>query len=368
VGHLALFPSTACRKDLVQIDRSPVGVTLGGTLADLHAGVAVPVTFCGAIVLRTGWHELAAAPGVPLNVVRMSALFERQPVEATGVVTSTTSRAETGVHVHVGGTAAAWLISGQAMSANWGARSGGRSLGRTVELDTQAAWRVPAGTARDVGASFSAQVPYRVTLWLSFFAMGAAYLVIVINPKAPQRRVRSSRPVSRRAWLITFEIIAVSFAFGVGGVLQAAVVTAAIVAFRRRWVPPSLLILVGAGLVALSAVTTVPPLGPALRPVDPTWPIRRDTAQFLALQAAILLVAGLVGFARGRFAATSSDHVADRTPTQGQGRAVAPRAERDHRGHDADDVRRTSQPDAPVRSRRDPGSRVRRSRHRKPPP
>jgi arabinofuranan 3-O-arabinosyltransferase len=295
-------PSSACRKDLVQIDGSPVGVTLEGTVADLRAGVAVPVTFCGTVVLRTGWHELAAAPGVPLNVVRMSALGGRQPVEAPAAVANTTSRTETSLDARVSGTAPAWLISGQAMSSHWGARSDGHGLGPTVELDTQAAWRVPAGAARDVAASFSVQGPYRITLWLSFLAMGAAYLVIVVDPKTPACRLRSSAPVHRRAWLIALEVIAVLFAFGVGGVLQAAVVIAAIVAFRRRWVPPSVVVLAGAALVVLTAATVVPPLGPALRPVDPAWPLRRDTAHVLALQAAVLLVVGLVGFARARFA------------------------------------------------------------------
>jgi hypothetical protein len=104
--------------------------------------------------------------------------------------------------------------------------------------------------------------------------------------------------VDRRAWLIAFEVVAVLFGFGVGRVLQAAIVVAAIVAFRRRWVPPSVVVLTAAALVVVAVAAVVPPFGPALQPVDPAWPLRRDTAHFLALQAGVLLVAGLVGFAR----------------------------------------------------------------------
>jgi hypothetical protein len=291
-------PSIPCREDLVQIDGSPVGVTIEGPLAELRAGLAVPVTFCDTAVLASGWHELAAAPGVPLNVVRLSALGGRQPVEATAVGADTVSSTETSLDIRIDGTAPAWLISGQAMSSYWDARSDGDELGAPVELDTQAAWRVPAGTTRSVAASFSAQPPYRITLWLSFLALGAACSIIVVDPQIRARRVSSSRPVDRRAWLIAFEVVAVLFGFGVGRVLQAAIVVAAIVAFRRRWVPPSVVVLTAAALVVVAVAAVVPPFGPALQPVDPAWPLRRDTAHFLALQAGVLLVAGLVGFAR----------------------------------------------------------------------
>jgi hypothetical protein len=229
-------------------------------------------------------------------------------VRATAVGTVTSSRTATSLGVRVAGRSAAWLISGQAMSPDWSIRGDSPTHGPTTELDTQAGWLLGAGVARDVRVSFTAQAPYRVSLWLSFLALGAAAIVMVIDPKLSKRRVFSSRPVNRRAWLIALEVLAVAFAFGIGGALQALVVIGALVLFRRRMLTPTLVALGGAMLAALVAVTVVPPYGPSLTPVDPAWPIRRGSAHFLALQAVVLLVAGMVGFARTYLSPRVSQH------------------------------------------------------------
>jgi hypothetical protein len=300
------------------------------------------LVLCDSIELSAGWHDLSAAPGVPLNTVRLEALGGRPPVLATALATVTDSRSATSLGVRVAGTSAAWLISGQAMSPDWSLRGDSLAHGPTIELDTQAGWRLPAGASRDVRVSFTAQGPYRISLWLSFLALGAAAIVMVIDPQLSARRALPSRPINRQAWLVALEVLAITFAFGIGGALQAFVVIGALVLFRRRVVTPTLVVLGGAALIALAAVTMVPPYGPSLTPVDPAWPIRRGSAHFLALQAVVLLVAGMVGFARTYLPLSVSPRDDDppastRNPVRNDHRTGPPTAPRE-RGSDERDT------------------------------
>jgi hypothetical protein len=104
--------------------------------------------------------------------------------------------------------------------------------------------------------------------------------------------------VNRRAWRLAFDVLAAVFVFAIGGALQVGVLVVVLVVLRKRWLSPTVVTLVAASLVVVGALSILPPIGPALAPIDPTWPLRRQDAQYFVLQAVVLFVGGLVGFAR----------------------------------------------------------------------
>src|SRR5262249_52513088 len=140
------------------------------------------------------------------------------------------------------------LVSGQAMSQQWTADRGSTDLGSATELDTQAGWTVGTGTTA-VTVHYAPQTSYRVAVVLSTLALAAAALVVVLDPGSRRRRRLPRSDVNRRVWLALFDAAVVVFAFGIGGLVQALVAVAALVACRRKWVPPRLI-----GIIALGAM------------------------------------------------------------------------------------------------------------------
>jgi Alpha-(1->3)-arabinofuranosyltransferase/F5/8 type C domain len=308
VARLARGPSApACRTDLVQLDGVPVGVRIEASADELLARKPVRARLCTASPLGAGVHTLVAADGIPVDRVELVTEGGRQPITAASLVSRTTSDGSAGATVRVGGSAPAWVISGQAMAAQWQARTGGHDLGSAVELDAQAAWALPRGRGRVVETSFGGQGVYRVAFWLSVVALILAGIVAIADP-----RIRIRGPGSRalgdpRPWNIALVAGAVAFAFAVGGAIQALVVLGTLIAMRKRWLSPPVVGLVGAGLLLLAVTDLVPPFGASLRPADPTWPLRHEHAHFFVLQGVVLLVACIVEFARRAIAADGSD-------------------------------------------------------------
>ena len=174
VARLARGPSApTCRTDLVQLDGAPVGVRIEASGDELLARKPVHARLCKASSLGAGVHTLVAADGIPVDRVELVTEGGRQPITAASLVSRTTSDGSPGVSVRVGGSAPAWVISGQAMAPQWQARSGGHDLGSAVELDAQAAWALPRGGGRVVETSFGGQGVYRVAFWMSVVALDA---------------------------------------------------------------------------------------------------------------------------------------------------------------------------------------------------
>ena len=118
----------------------------------------------------------------------------KQPITATSLVSRTTSDSSAGAAVRVGGSAPAWVISGQAMAPQWQARSGGHDLGSAVELDAQAAWVLPRGGGRVVETSFGGQGANRAAFGCPSSPMLAG-IVAIADPRIRIRgpgRVRSA--------------------------------------------------------------------------------------------------------------------------------------------------------------------------------
>ena len=312
--------SPTCRTDLLAVDGTPVGVSLASSLDALGGGATVSAKFCNAIPLGPGRHTLTTPNGLPVDRVQLEAVGGRAPVPAAALVSRTRSDA-TSAEVRVGGDRAAWVISGQAMASQWSAQSGGHDLPGAEELDTQAGWALPAGSARVVETSFTTQSTYRLAFILSVVAMALAYVTLIVDPRRRARRLLAMRAVNQRAWRIAFEAAALVFVFAIGGAIQVGVLLVVLVALWKRWLTPAVVTLVAAVLLVVAIANVVPPLGPSLRPIDPTWPLRRDDAQFFVLQGVVLFVGGLVGFARQALARAPSGEQAEPSRVQSSGGA-----------------------------------------------
>jgi arabinofuranan 3-O-arabinosyltransferase len=291
--------SQPCRSDLVELDGEPVPVTLAGSARQLLIGEPVPFAFCTTLILQKGWHTLDAAPRAPISTVRLRTADGNSPIAALPLRTRLTSDSPTKIVVRTPGSRAYRLISGQAMSTQWSANAGGKGLGTAVELDTQAGWSVPANQGTKVTIEHDAQPSYRIALVISAIALLAAIAVAIIDPKSRRPRDRTRHYVNARLWLACLDLAVVAFAFGIGGLAQAIVALVALIACRRDWVTPKLVGYVALAVMAIAVVATVPPLGPALSPVNPAWPLVRETAHFAARQAAVLLAVAIAAFARG---------------------------------------------------------------------
>lgn len=297
VGNTLPTAFDTCRSDIMTVDGAPVGITLTGSPNDLLAGHPSSFVACAPQTLTRGWHDLQGRNGLPVNSVALAGLGRRPPVFATTTSVTTASADATSLDIDVAGHSSAYVISGRAMSPQWKASADRSRVGATIELDTQAAWHVSAGADRSVSVSFAPQQGYRIALWISFAAFAVALLLVVLNPGA-----RTRRPITplRNAgtWLLAAEVLAVGFAFGVGGVAQAFLVIIAVVSYRNGWLSSRLIAFAAVVGIALVVAATVPPLGPSLAPVNPGWALQRDVAHFVAMQSAVLLVAALLGFAR----------------------------------------------------------------------
>jgi arabinofuranan 3-O-arabinosyltransferase len=288
-----------CRTDLLRLDGEPVPITLQGTPTELLAQKPLPFTMCDTPSLRKGWHTLDAAPRAPISTVTLRTVDGNAPVEAHALATTVHRTSDTKLDVRAHTSEPFRLVSGQAMAAQWTAERGSHDLGSAVELDTQAAWNVGSPGAAAVNVHYSPQTPYRVAVVVSTLALAVAALVVIIDPGSKKRRAVLHRAVNRRAWLMGIDIGVVVFAFGVGGLTQAIVAIAALVAVRREWIPPRLIGVVALAAMALAVVAVVPPIGPSLTPVNPAWPTIRNTAHLAARQAAVLLAVTIAAFARG---------------------------------------------------------------------
>jgi arabinofuranan 3-O-arabinosyltransferase len=286
----------ACRTDVLRVDGEPIGVRLAGSADDVRTGKGVSAELCAPMALGAGWHTLEAADGAPVAGVELEASAGRRPITATSIASRTSSAGSPGASVRLGGSARAWMISGQAMAPEWRATGGDHDLGAPVELDAQAGWAVPAGRDRVVDTSVEGQGRYRAAFWISVLTLIVACIVVVADPRVRVRPAGARSRTAPRVVEVALVVSAALFAFAVGGLVQCAVVLVTLLALRRRWLSPSVVTLVSAGLLTLALLDLLPPFGASLRPVDPSWPLRHEHAHYFVLQAVVLLAAAIVYF------------------------------------------------------------------------
>ena len=283
-----------CRLDLASIDERPVPMTVSGDVDDLRTGAPLAMSSCELVELSAGSHTIDAVGAVGVDDLRLSSTG-RRPASSSAAGLDVRERSATSLVADVEIERSSWLIAGVAFSPDWRASADGRSLGEAEALDLQAAWRLPPG-AHSIAVHYGPQRTFAWAVWFSFAGVVLCTALAVLDPRragatvpAPATRIRSPITAVR---LVNAGLVV--FGYAVGGVTGGVLAVAVVLASARRLVTSFELAVASAALVAMSALTTIPPLGPSLVPVDPNWSLRRGVADAAARSAAILLAAALV--------------------------------------------------------------------------
>lgn len=294
------LPDT-CHHDLLTIDGAPVPVRLSGATAAFLDGAPVEMTLCGAIRLDAGWHQIVSDVAVPPSVFKLTASDGRPHAGATPQPLGVTNRGDTHTEIVLDSATETRVILGQAGNDGWTATADGTELGTRIDLDTQSAWVVPAGS-KSVEATFGPQTTSTSLLVLFAGGVIACLALVLWNPTAGRSRsetaVRGSLLRDDHSWgalrrLVSRPaapyLLAVAFAVLVAGLPGGVIAAAASLAVRRNWLQPRVLGGAAVAYVIVAALLTIPPLGPDLTPVTPAWPLERGWAHTAASIAAVLL-------------------------------------------------------------------------------
>jgi arabinofuranan 3-O-arabinosyltransferase len=288
-GPLPRRLPTTCRTGLASLDGSSLGVRLEGTPAELFAGSPLDFSLCSTLSLSSGWHQLLTPETTPFDHVVLTASDGHRPIAADAVAVTVPSRTSTSTSVRLDGSAGTRVILGQSYSPMWVASANGRDLGRATEYDTLSGWTLRSGGTVVLDAKVPAQRFFSIAQWLSILALGATIMLIVVDPRS--RKSRGRAWATREAtWRIGFDVAAVLFALVLAGWPAALLALVVVVGLHRGWVNPTTLAWMAPGLLLLAMLYVVPPLGPALHPLTPSWPIARRLAQASAKLAAVALV------------------------------------------------------------------------------
>ena len=189
--------------DLATVDGDPLRVRLDGTVGDLAAGQALPVSGCGGpLRLGAGDHRVRSSPGWLVDLLGLSspapgARAAPPPAPATVAVTG---RSAAGMTIRAGAASGPYyLVAGQGYDRRWRATMDGRELGPPLLLDGYSVgWRITDPRPHRFEVAFG---PQRAARWA--FLASAAGLVLVAGlligwrPGGIRRR-RAARPDSPR--------------------------------------------------------------------------------------------------------------------------------------------------------------------------
>lgn len=176
--------AATCVDDLLSLDG--VGVPVGfpdgsGALFDEE-----PVAYraCSSISLTSGWHRLAAGPGVLVDTATIAPpdLAGRLAVEAPPLGLEPTQTGATEWTIAVDGDAPTLISLGQSWHPGWRAAVGGQDLGEPIPIDGLAGWLVPAGQNRSIDVDFAPQTVFELSWVISLVA-----LVAVVGIAATRR-------------------------------------------------------------------------------------------------------------------------------------------------------------------------------------
>ncbi|MEV6305702.1 alpha-(1-_3)-arabinofuranosyltransferase family protein [Actinoplanes sp. NPDC051861] len=244
----------------VELDGVAYPTSVTGTLADVRAGRALPVTICDdfaseSVQLTAGEHRLRTVPSEAF-LAESATLVHDGAAATPPVVTQRAVTVEqwdaTERRVTVAAGEAALLVVPENLNAGWTATLDGQDL-RAVRVDGwQQGFAVPAGAGGEVTLRFAPDEPYRAGL-----AAGAACvaLVVLLALVPARRRVVVSRPLARtfraipggEGWII---VPLLALAVALGGAAGAVFLLLGLIVRQLR---PSLL----PGLALVSAGTGI---------------------------------------------------------------------------------------------------------------
>jgi arabinofuranan 3-O-arabinosyltransferase len=280
---------TDCHTDLAAMDRSPLGFSLSGTESQLLAADEVQAATCGTTVLTTGWHSFSSGTGAAFDTLFLSTTDGRSPVTAAALPVEVTRRGNSAITFTVTGDAGGAAITGEGFYPSWKATADGSALGPPVELDTQAGWFTTTSGTTTVAARFGPEGLYSLLMKQFLFGLVLIVALIAADPRTRRRIPRFRHAGWSRRWFLAADVGACAFAIAIAGLPGLVMAVAALVMMRRRILRASVLGWLAIGCLAAAAVTSVPPLGPSLVPLAPSWVANREFAHQIALISALLL-------------------------------------------------------------------------------
>lgn len=184
----SLLP-TACRSDLLTLDERPLPITIA---------VDGSISSCNEqpIVIGTGDHVVAAAPGRDTGVDIDRLIFQHGTVGAPAPITApkVTTTSSTDMTVDVAAHAVpTWLIVGQGWTAGWVATLDGRSLGEPAHVDGGSmGWPLPSSASLQ-----RVRVTWRPQRWVNvgLAASGAGALGCIIVALRRRRPIPDVAPL-----------------------------------------------------------------------------------------------------------------------------------------------------------------------------
>lgn len=136
-------PAPRCTTGLVTLDDEDVAVRLVGSAESSLGGRPLDVEACAPVRLGPGRHRLSVTGELAASWLSLSTGPPAAPAPAPNV--EVLSRTPTSLRLRVEGNAGGWAGTGQSHDGGWSASVDGTDLGPPVPVDTQSAWRVPAG-------------------------------------------------------------------------------------------------------------------------------------------------------------------------------------------------------------------------------
>ena len=263
---------TGCRIDLLNVDGTPVGVDITGTVADATAGRPLQVSLCGlsadGVFLDSGDHVLRASKGLDTGIDLDSLVMQSSPggdapaqvgplnpSAASAPRVKVDDQGRTSFDLSVSGASKGqpfWLVLGQSDNRGWTASVDGHDLGPPQLVDGFAnGWLIDPGGG-DVKVALRWTPQRNVWIALALSAVGALLCLVLairrprsvaltVDEPGPQRvtwrtflRSRGREEPSVRIALLT-GAIAGGVAAAVIGLAAGAVTAVAVgVATRRR--------------------------------------------------------------------------------------------------------------------------------------
>jgi arabinofuranan 3-O-arabinosyltransferase len=280
---------TTCRTDLAALDGIPTGFSLVGTEADLLSGKPLAANNCAPIVLGEGWHSFTSGTSGAFESLKLSTTDGRASIPAEFLPVTVTNRQNTSLSFDLHGQAGDAAITGQGFFPSWKATADGAELGAPVELDTQTAWYLPEQGAATMHTRFGPEGIYGILLKFFLFALAATVILIIANPQSRRNVPKMLHAAPHRVWFLLADVAACLFTVAIAGLPGLAMAFTALLLLHRGFIRPRLIGWAAVTCLISAAVLSVPPLGPSLLPLSPSWVTNRILPHQIALISAILL-------------------------------------------------------------------------------
>lgn len=185
------IPEGACGDTSLTVDGRPVAIRLAeGDLDRALAGERVPFTGCEPVDLAAGRHTLRTPDAIVDHVGLASGEIAGTEAGAAPQV-EVLERGAGHLRYRVTAEDDVLVSTGQSYDPGWRATADGEDLGAPLAVDTQAAWRLGAGT-HVVDLTYAPERTYRLALATTLVGV-ALCLTLVLRPAL---RARSPRPTA----------------------------------------------------------------------------------------------------------------------------------------------------------------------------